>query len=138
MARYDKYDSKLSGPRSFLAADWSSADLETVIGVGYNTSGQLVKGAGNTGIVGILILTRVIKAGREPVDVMKRGEVVAFTLQGKPNVAFAGAVAGTRFQVNDTTGVVSALSGTTAVAAGSTYIGHTVEADRLIVNVMEK
>ncbi len=138
MARYDKYDSKLSGPRSFLAADWSSSDLEKVIGVGYNASGLLVKGAGVTGIMGILILTRVIKAGREPVDVMKRGEVVAFTLQGKPNVAFAGATAGTRYQVNDTTGVVSALSGATAPAAGNTYIGHTVEADRLIVNVVEK
>jgi hypothetical protein len=137
VARYDKYDSKLSGSRVFLAADWSSSDLEKVIGVGLNASGQLVKGAGQTGIIGILILTRVIKAGREPVDIMKRGEVVAFSLQGKPNVAFAS-TAGTRYQVNDTTGAVSALSGATAPAAGNTYIGHTIEADRLVVSVVEK
>lgn len=138
MARYDKYDSKMSGSRCFLAADWLSADLETVIGVGLNASGLLVKGAGNTGIIGVLILTRVIKAGREPVDIMKRGEIVAFDKKGKPNTVFAAAVAGTRFQVNDTTGVVTALAGVTAVAAGSTYIGHTVEAGRLVVTVGEK
>ena len=129
MARYDKYDSKVSGTRVFLAADWSSSDLETVIGVGLNSSGQLVKGAGASGIIGVLVLTRVIKAGREPVDIMKRGEIVALTLQGKPNVANAAAVAGTKFYVDNTTGAF------TATASGGTYIGHTVEADRLVVSM---
>jgi hypothetical protein len=129
VARYDKYDSKVSGTRVFLAADWSSSDLETVIGVGLNSSGQLVKGAGASGVIGVLVLTRVIKAGREPVDIMKRGEIVAFSLKGKPNVTNTVA-AGTKYYANDTTGVVSTTSG-----AGTTYIGHTVEADRLVVGV---
>lgn len=132
IARYDKYDSKMSGTRCFLNADWSSSDLETVIGVGLNSSGLLVKGAGNTGIIGVLVLTRVIKAGREPVDVMKRGEIVAFDLKGKPNVANALAVAGTKIWVNATTGAQQA-----AQASGGVYIGHTVEAGRLVVSLAE-
>lgn len=136
MAAYDKFDSKLSGPRVFLAADWSSADLNKVVGVGLNASGQLVKGAGATGIIGVLVLSRVVKAGREPVDPMKRGEIVQFDFAGKPAVAFAAAAAGTRYAVDNTTGVAEALAGAAAPAAGKTYIGHTVEKGRLIVNVL--
>lgn len=135
MARYDKYDSKLSGPRGFLAADWLPGNLEKVMGVGLNASGQYVVGAGNTGIIGVLILTRVIKAGREPVDPMKRGEIVQFDVVGRPNAVFAAAAPGTRYAVDNTTGVVEALVGAAAPAAGKTYIGHTVEKGRLIVNV---
>lgn len=138
MANYDKYDSKLSGPRGYLAADWSASDLEKVVGVGLNASGQYVKGGGNTGIVGVLVLTRVIRAGREPVDPMKRGEIVAFDKVGRPNAALSIAAPGTRYAVDNTTGAVEALVGATAPATGKTYIGHTVEAGRLIVNVGEK
>ena len=45
------------------------------MGVGLNASGALVKGAGASGIIGVLVLTRAIKAGQEPVDIMKRGEI---------------------------------------------------------------
>lgn len=128
MARYDKYDSKLSGPRGFLAADWLAADVNTVIGVGYDSSGRIVKGPGQTGVKGILILTRVIKAGREPVDPMKHGEVVEFDRQG-PNAAAFAAAPGTNYYVVTATGVL------TATASGNKYIGHTVEAGRLIVEV---
>lgn len=138
MARYDKYDSKLSGPRGFLAADWSPSNLNKVVGVGLNASGQYVVGAGATGIIGVLILTRVIKAGREPVDPMKRGEIVDFDNVGKPSVAFGAAAPGTRYAVDNTTGFIEALSGSTAPAAGKTYVGHTIEKGRLIINVAEK
>lgn len=135
MANYDKYDSKLSGPRGFLAADWSPSNLNKVVGVGLNASGQYVVGAGATGIVGVLVLTRVIRAGREPVDPMKRGEIVRFDFHGKPEVALAAAAPGTRYAVDNTTGFVEALSGATAPGAGKTYIGHTIEKGRLIVSV---
>lgn len=133
MARYDKYDSKMSGTRAFLAADWLAADLEKVVGVGLNASGQLVKGAGQSGIIGVLVLTRVVKAGREPVDPMKRGEIVEFDLVGKgaAQVAFAPAVPGQKFYVNATTGAVQ------TAATGGIYIGHTVEKGRLVVSVDE-
>jgi len=131
VARYDKYDSKMSGTRAFLAADWSPSDLEKVVGVGLNASGQIVKGAGQTGIIGVLVLTRVIKAGREPVDPMKRGEIVQFDVQGRPNVALAAAAPGTKYYVNATTGAVQ------VAATGGIYIGHTVEKGRLVVSIDE-
>jgi hypothetical protein len=120
-----------------LAADWLAANLQKVVGIGYNASGQITVGGGVTGIMGVLVLTRIIKAGREPVDPMKRGEIVAFDLHQFPNVAYAGAAAGTRYAVNNTTGALVALAGATAPAAGETYIGHTVEKGRLVVNVRE-
>ena len=61
-----------------------------------------------------------------------------FDFVGKPLVAFGAAAAGTRYAVDNTTGAVEALAGSTAPAAGKTYIGHTIEAGRLIVNVAEK
>lgn len=131
MARYDKYDSKLSGTRAFLAADWLATDLEKVVGVGLNAAGQLVKGAGVSGIIGVLVLTRVIKAGREPVDPMKRGEIVEFDTTGRERAAFAAAVPGTKFYASATDGAVS------ATATGGIYIGHTVEKGRLVVSVAE-
>lgn len=133
MAQYDKYDSKLSGPRGFLAADWLPADLNKVVGVGYNAAGQLVKGgggAGGSGIKGVLVLSRVIKAGREPVDPMKRGEIVEFDVEGRPSTPFAAAAPGTNYYADATTGVISTTN--TGV-----YVGHTVEKGRLIVNVNE-
>lgn len=129
MAQYDKYDSKLSGPRGFLAADWLPADLNKVVGVGYNAAGQIVKGAGASGIKGVLILSRIIKAGREPVDPMKRGEIVEFDVEGRPSTPFAAAAPGSNYY-SDAAGVISTTN--TGV-----YVGHTVEKGRLIVNVKE-
>lgn len=134
MARYDKYDSKMSGTRAFLAADWLATDLEKVVGVGLNAAGQLVKGAGVTGVIGVLVLTRVVKAGREPVDPMKRGEIVEFDTTGRERAVFAAAAPGTRYAV-DAAGAVVALVGSAAPAAGQTYIGHTVEKGRLVVSM---
>lgn len=60
-----------------LASDWLAADLEKVYGVGLDTSGRVVKGPGNTGIIGVIVLTKARKAG-EIVDVMTSGEIVEF------------------------------------------------------------
>lgn len=128
MARYDKYDSKMSGTRAFLAADWLATDLEKVVGVGLNAAGQLVKGGGNSGIIGVLVLTRVVKAGREPVDPMKRGEIVEFDFTGRERTAFAAAVPGTKYYADPATGAISTTS--TGV-----YVGHTVEKGRLVVSM---
>jgi hypothetical protein len=97
------------------------------VGVGLNASGQLVKGAGATGIIGVLVLTRVIKAGREPVDLMKRGEIVAFDKVGRPNTAFAAAAPGTKF--------FAAADGSISTTNTGTYVGHTVEKSRLVVSM---
>lgn len=114
MANYDKYDPKAGGFRAALAADWVYDG--TPFGVGLNASGQVVKGSGNSGMVGVLIVPQALKAG-DIVDIMTNGEIVAF-----------GGVAGTRYFANETTGVISSTS-----AAGAFRVGATVKADRLVV-----
>lgn len=117
MANYDKYDPKAGGFRAPLAADWHDpADFKEVFGVGLNASGQVVKGTGNSGFVGIMILTRKQDAG-DIVDIMTNGEVVDFP-----------GTAGTKYYAAAADGVVNATS-----AAGKLQIGWTVQADRLVV-----
>ena len=126
MARYDKYDPKVGGFRAPLAADFPSADLEKIQAVGLNSSGQVVVGAGNSGIKGVLVLTKAWKAGMI-VDVMTSGEIVEFgPTAGVPGTDFG--TAGTSYYANTTTGAVSTANG-----AGTVYVGHTVEKTRLIV-----
>ena len=121
MANYDKYDPKAGGFRAPLNADWSTNDLKKVIGVGLNANGNVVKGAGNSGIVGVLVLTEALKAG-DIVDVMTAGEIVDFSGTGGPGVA------GTVYYAATADGVVNATS-----ATGKSRVGHTVKADRLVV-----
>lgn len=116
MANYDKYDPKAGGFRAPLNADWAKEDLKTVFGVGLNASGNVVKGAGNTGLVGVLVLTEALKAG-DIVDVMTAGEIVDM-----------GGAAGSVYYADPATGAVNATS-----AAGKSRVGHTVKADRLVV-----
>lgn len=123
MSRYDKYDPKVGGFRAALAADWLAADINKLLGVGLNANGEVVVGAGTSGLVGVIVLTKARKAG-EVVDVMTSGECVEFGLTSGEPVATAGTV----YYATATTGVVSAGAG-----AGKVRIGHTVEKDRLVV-----
>lgn len=109
--------------RAKLNGAWLAADVGVPVGVGLNASGRIVKGAGNTGVIGILCLSQVRPAGH-PVDIMKRGELVG----GKEVIVGTAAVAGTSYSIS-ATGVV------TAEAAGTRgTLGFTVEADRLVVD----
>lgn len=125
MARYDKYEPLSGGHRAPLAADWLAADLNKVIGVGLNASGQVVKGAGNTGVIGAIVLSKVVLAGK-PVDVMQDGEIVEM------NVNHAGIVAGTKYYF-DAAGALTAAA--PAAGANGVLAGWTVEATRLVVRV---
>lgn len=116
MARYDKYEPYAGGFRAPLAADWSADDLSTAFGVGLNANGQVVKGAGNTGVLGVLVLTKAYKAGHI-VDPMTDGELVEF-----------GGTAGTVYYADAATGVLSTTN-------TGTRVGHTVEGARLVVRV---
>lgn len=120
MANYDKYDPKAGGFRAALAADWPKTDAKTVFGVGLNASGQIVKGNGNTGVVGVLILTKDQEAG-DVVDIMTSGEIVSF--EGDP---------GTAYYADPTSGEVSSTGG-----EGTYRVGHTVRGDRLVVRFNE-
>ena len=124
MSRYDKYDGYAGGFRAPLNADWAVADYGVPFGVGLNASGKVVKGAGATGVIGVLVVDGVVSGGvlkTEPkvagdiVDVMTGGEIVE-----------TGQVAGTKFLADAVTGVL---------AATGTAVGYTVEAGRLVVRV---
>lgn len=116
--RYDKYDPVNGGYRAPLAA--ALAVLETVRGVGHDANGRVLWGAaGNSGFTGVMAISKA-KATGDIVDVMTSGEIVDVD----------GLVAGTDYYL--------AADGTltdVAPAAGAAgfYVGHTVEADRLVV-----
>lgn len=117
MARIDKYDPVGGGFRAPLAAAYTGSAVP--LAVGLNSSGQIVAGAGATGIVGVVCLPGNHVAG-EVVDVMKDGELVEF----------AG-VAGTPYTANTTTGVITSA----AASATQIFVGFTVELSRLVVGV---
>lgn len=132
MARIDKYDPLISGTRARLANDWLESDLDKAVAVGLNANGAVVKGAGQSGVIGVLVLTRVLRAGAV-VDVMKRGDIVEFHREGRPYAEKEGVTAGTRFFAADDGSV--AAGPTDGTAATGTYVGHTVERDRLVVSM---
>lgn len=124
MARYDKVDPISGSTRAPLAANTNAHDGvigggTAPIGVGLDTSGRVVAGAGNTGIIGVLCLPSNKKAG-DVVDVMRAGEIVEI-----------GGTAGTTYTANTTTGAIT----NAAASATQIKVGHTVEAGRLVVNV---
>lgn len=116
-ARYDKYEPKAGGFRAQLNAD-TSATTTLPLGVGLNSSGKVVVGAGQTGVIGVVVLNKDMLAG-DVVDVMTSGEVVDCS----------GLVAGTAYTANTTTGVISSA----AASATQTPVGFTAEATRLVV-----
>lgn len=115
MARIDKYQPVAGGFRAPLNAAYTGAAAP--IGVGINSSGRVVVGAGQTGIVGV-ICSPYDKAAGDIIDVMTNGELVEF-----------GGAAGTTYYAHATTGVIS-----TTVSAYR--VGATVEADRLVVRML--
>ncbi len=113
--RFDKYDPVSGGFRAPLNAAYTGAAAG--IGVGLNSSGKIVVGAGATGVIGV-ICQPYDKAANDIVDVMTDGEIVE-----------AGLAAGTVYYAHATTGVIS-----TTVSAYR--IGQTVEAGRLVVRCL--
>jgi hypothetical protein len=126
VARYDKYDPMAGGFRAPLAAAWLLADVARPIGIGLNASGQVVKGAAQSGIVGVLILTKVRPAGYI-VDTMTAGEIIEWD----PVTAGTAGTAGTIYYADPTTGVINST-----LADGKTRVGHTSEGTRLICRVV--
>lgn len=127
-ARYDKYNPISGGFRAPSNIAWvynateASNDVGKVWGVGLNSSGRVVKGAGVTGIIGVFVPTKPVAVG-DIIDVMTDGEIADFTLQNA-----SAAAAGTRYY-----GV--AADGTFNTTATGTPLGFTVEATRLIVRL---
>lgn len=121
MARYDKYDPYDGGFRAPLAAAIADADSHKIYGVGLDSSGRVVLGGGQTGIVGALVAHGAKNAG-DIVDVMTDGEIVEATLNDGTALA-----AGTKYYGVTADGSI----GTTATS--NVQLGFTVEATRLVV-----
>lgn len=133
MARIDKSNPINSTFRAHVAVDYPDADLGKLFGCGLDATGKVIKGAGPDGIVGVMVQTEkpgVVGPLRDVsrIDVMTSGEVTDFgPTAGVPGTDYG--VAGTAYYSN-AAGVISATW-----AAGSWYVGHTVEPDRLNVLV---
>lgn len=124
MARYDKYDPLSGGFRASLNADWAVADYGVPIGVGLNATGRVVKGAGATGILGVLVVDGRVEGGVVKSQPKKAGDIVDVMTDGEI-VDVASLNAGTAYVANTTTGALATATGT--------YVGFTVEASRLVV-----
>jgi hypothetical protein len=123
-ARYDKYDPVSGGFRAASAIAWVEADLAKIFAVGLDSSGNVVKGAGNTGIIGVVVLAKA-KAIGDIIDVMTSGEITGAAMSD----GTTGMTAGTAYYGIPGTGLVS------ATATANKKIGHTVEATRLVVRM---
>ena len=119
MPRFDKVEPKGGSFRAPLNFAIAAPDVGVVVGVGIDANGRVVKGAGQSGVVGVICPSNLMAAG-DPIDVMSHGEIVDVSL-----------AAGTQYFVNTSTGAIE----TAAPAAGTNKprVGHTVQSWRLIV-----
>lgn len=116
MSRIDKTESAIGVTRGTWAADVDPADYDKVIGVGIDAQGNVVKGAGQTGIIGVCIPTKVARKAGDRCDIFGNGSEV---------VEVPGLAAGTKYYAT--------AAGELGIVAADTYVGYTVEADRLVV-----
>jgi hypothetical protein len=119
VSRIDKYSGVTGGFRAKLAAAVVLADVGVIKGVSINGSGLAVQGAAVLGKYKGLICADVTFAAGQAIDCMTDGEFVevpTFT-------------AGQDIYVDVATGLL------TATAASNQYVGHMVEAGRLVVRL---
>jgi hypothetical protein len=121
MARFDVIEPYSGSFRAVLAADWVAAD-GTPVAVGLDSTGKVVPGAGNTGIVGIVVLVKRHKKAGDVVDIMTHGQCLEVGDTG-----FTGRAAGIAVYA------VPASGALTNVATANIKIGYMVESDRLVV-----
>lgn len=119
MSRFDKYSGVTGGFRAKLAAAVILADVGVIKGVSINGSGLAVQGASAIGTYRGLICADVVFAAGQAIDIMTDGEIVevpTFT-------------AGQAVYIDVATGLL------TATATSNQFVGHMVEAGRLVVRL---
>jgi len=131
VARYDKYDPISGGFRAPLAADWAGP-LATPVGVGLDANGRVVSGAGNTGVVGVMVVDGQLSSAGTRTNVKFAGDVMDVMTDGEI-VDVDGLIAGTSYFADAADGTVDATA--PAVGANGVRVGRTVEAQRLVVRV---
>lgn len=125
MARIDKTDSAVGVVRAALNADVAEADYNQIIGVGLNAQGRIVKGAGNSGIVGVIIPDHTRRKAGMVTDIFVMGDAVEVD----------GLTAGTTYYLDTAGNLTAAADDGGAPAVPYTKIGFTVEADRLVIRL---
>lgn len=126
MARVDKTQSAIAVTRARIAADFDEADFDKVIPAGLDAQGRVVKGAGQSGIVGVVIPGRTVHTAGQIADIFGNGTEI---------VEAAGLAAGTAYYVDATGAITDAADDGGAPAVANTRLGFTVEADRLVVTI---
>lgn len=133
MARIDKYEPHIGGTRARLAAAWLLANVGKIVAVGLDANGRAVVGAGASGIIGVCVLQATHPAGHQ-IDILQRADIVEVATSD-----ITGVVAGKKVYMN-AAGVMAVTAITTAIGVAGTngyYVGHTVEADRLVLRFQE-
>jgi hypothetical protein len=121
-ARYDKYDGVAGGFRVESAAAVAEANFDRPVGLGINANGKgTVKAASQSRFKGVTIVDRTKRRAGDILDVMTNGEIVDVE----------GLDAGTTYFLDGTTGELTETE--TAY-----YVGHTVEAWRLVVRFLDR
>jgi hypothetical protein len=118
MARVDKTQSAIAVTRAPINADFAQADWDKVIPVGINAQGKVVKGAGQSGVIGVVIPGKTVYRAGQIADIFGNGTEI---------VEVAGLAAGTKYY--------GSAAGAITTTNTDTYLGYTVEADRLVVMV---
>lgn len=145
MARYDQFDPYVANPRIAVAADYSDDDLGKVFGAGVNSSGMFVKGAGQTGVKALVVVTQ--KPGRvgpqrevSVIDLVSHGAILDFGPSDGTHVPGVDyGVAGTNYysdvngfitanQSTHTTQTITETGGPTGGTYTLTYGGQTTSA----------
>lgn len=123
MARVDKTDSAVGVVRAATAADFAQADWDTTVPVGLDATGKVVKGAGQTGIIGVVIPGRTVYRAGQISDIFKLADIVENE----------GLAAGTKYYATAAGELTADADDGEAEPTANTYVGFTVEADRLIL-----
>lgn len=143
--RWDKYDGYVGNYRGVLAADIdldeTTGEANKVLAVGHNSSGAITIGGGQTGVCGLMIVSvgqdihgnlldgGINNTAGDPQDVGCHGEITNFRGYNASTGAYVNPAAGTNYFGHPDGSVLSTK------VDGAVYVGHTVEADRLIVDV---
>lgn len=121
--RIDKSDPMVGSFRAGLAADWVDADINKVWGFGLNSSGLAVKGAGVSGILGVVIRTKKGEKAGDIIDIHTAGELFPFV-----ETDGTLSVPGTRYYAH-------ANGSVDDVATAGVYLGTVTHDGRLILRV---
>lgn len=129
MARIDKTESAVGVQR--VEAGWaadaaSSGELDVPLGVGIDSTGKAVVGAGQTGIVGVSVRSKVFRRAGDLAEYLSLGEIVDVTGLDAGKKVYAVAATGVLTHAADTGG---------GSPVNNTLVGYTIEADRLVVRL---